>query len=171
MLAVVNDDIAVALIAGLSALAAAIVGLVGVLAARNEPRAARELATLSTILERLPAGEARDVLEDRRTRVALAYGAQREPLGVFMVAYMFVFGGYLIAVVALLVMGGDASAWRALFQSVLVGVVFGGMIFALIGVALFIAGFVFRVRDWMRRGTSTTSAEAHALAIASSRET
>ncbi|GAA2983265.1 hypothetical protein JOD63_000702 [Microbacterium terrae] len=153
------NDVAVALIAGLAALAAAVVGLVGVLAARNEPRVAKELAALNSIIDKLPAGEARHALESRRTRVAIAYGSQREPLGVFTVAYMYVLGGYLIAVVASLVLGGDAGAWQSLFQSVLGGLVFGGIIFALIGVALFIIGLVFKIRDWLTPHNSQSSVD------------
>ncbi|WIM14998.1 hypothetical protein [Microbacterium sp. zg-B96] len=149
MLTIVTDDqIAVAVIAGLSALAVAVVGLVGALASRNEPRAAKELAALNTILERLPPGEARDALEDRRTRIAVAYGARREPLGVFTVAYLFFFGGYLLSLVSLLVVGGDAGAWQSLVTSLFVGLVFTGLVFVLIGFALFVAGIVFKVRDW-----------------------
>lgn len=160
-LAVVTDDqIAVALIAGLSALAVAVVGLVGVLASRNEPRAAKELAALNTILEKLPAGEARGALEDRRTRVAIAYGAQREPMGVFTVAYLFFFGGYLLSLVSLLVVGGDAGAWQSLVTSLLIGLVFAGLVFVLIGVALFIVGIVFRVRGWQRGHNLQSSADS-----------
>lgn len=160
MLAVVTDNqIAVALIAGLSALAVAVVGLVGVLASRSEPRAAKELAALNAILELLPAGEARDALEDRRTRIAVAYGTQREPLGVFTVAYMFVFGGYLLSLVSLLVVGGDAGAWQSLATSLLIGLVFGGLVFVLIGIALFVVGIVFRVRDWRRGHNLQTSVD------------
>lgn len=155
-----NDDIAVALIAGLSALAAALVGLVGVLAARSEPRAAKELAALNAIVEKMPAGEARDALESRRTRLAVAYGSQREPMGVFTVAYMCVFGGYLVAVVALLVLGGNAGAWQSLLQNLVIGVIFGGIIFALIGVALFLIGLVFKIRDWLRRRAAAVTVEA-----------
>ena len=157
------NDIAVALIAGMGSLAASVVGLVGVLAARNEPRVAKELAALNSIIDKLPAGEARDALESRRTRVAIAYGSQREPVGVFTVAYMYVVGGYLIAAVASLVLGGDAGAWQSLLQNVLIGVVFGGIIFMLIGLALFITGLVFKIRDWLRGRRSNWSADAGAM--------
>jgi hypothetical protein len=144
----VNDQIAVALIAGLSALAAAVVGLVGVLAPRNEPRAAKELLALDTILQRFPAGDARESLEGRRTRVALKYGAQRDLLGVFSTAYLFVVGGLILAFMAVLVLGGDAGAWASLFQSLLIGVVLGGLLLALMGITLFGFGAFFRIRDW-----------------------
>lgn len=167
MLTIVNNDIAVALIAGLSALAAAVVGLIGVLAPRSEPRVAKELAALNDIIEKLPDGEARVALEEKRSRVAVAYGSQREPLGVFTVAYLFLFGGYLLSLVALLVLGGDAGAWRSLFQSLLLGLSFVGVIFALIGVALFTTGVVFRARDWVRARTPKTPPEAPAATTAS----
>lgn len=47
-------------------------------------------------------------------------------MGVFTVAYMYVFGGYLVTVLALLVLGGDAGAWQSLLQNILVGLIFGG---------------------------------------------
>jgi hypothetical protein len=160
MLTVVNDQIAVAIIAGLSALAAAVVGLVGVLAPRSEPRVAKELLALNTILATFPVGEARDSLEDRRTRVALKYGAQREPLGVFAAAYLFVVGGLLLAVVAVLVLGGDGGAWVSLLQSLLVGLGFGGLLLALMGIVLGGFGVAFRIRDWWRGRHVARSAAA-----------
>ena len=166
MLTVVNDQIAVALIAGLSALAAAVIGLVGVLAPRNEPRAAKELLALNAILESFPAGEARDSLEARRTRVAIAYGSQREPMGVFAAAYLFVVGGFVLATVALLILGGDSGAWVSLFQSLLIGVALVGLLLSLSGIALFAIGVWFRIRDWQRGRASTRLANGPVLANA-----
>ena len=97
----------------------------------------------------------------------MAYGSQREPLGVFTVAYMYVFGGYLIAVIASLLLGGDAGVWQSLLQNVLVGFLFGGIIFAVIGVILFIVGFLFRVRDWLRRVGADTPPDAVTIPTAS----
>lgn len=147
-LAVVDNDIAVALVAGLSAIAAAVVGLVGVRSAGSEPSATKELIALATILKDFPEGEAKEALEGRRARVALAHGTQRQPLNVFTAAYWFVFGGYLLFVLPLLILGGDANAWRSLFNNALIGVAIGGIIFSLIGVALFVAGAWFKVREW-----------------------
>ncbi|MFK4804308.1 hypothetical protein ACI3KX_00435 [Microbacterium sp. ZW CA_36] len=139
-----------ALIAGLSALAAAVVGLVGVLAPRNEPRAAKELLALNSILETFPAGKARESLEARRIRVAANYGAQREPMGVFGAAYLFTVGGFVLAIVAILILGGDAGAWLSLFQSNLIGLALGGLLLALVGIGLVAIGVGFRIRDWRR---------------------
>ncbi|MFE4727346.1 hypothetical protein [Microbacterium sp. NPDC056736] len=155
-----NDEIAVALIAGLSALAAAVVGLVGVLAPRSEPRAAKELLALNTILETFPAGEARESLEARRTRVAATYGAQREPMGVFGAAYLLTVGGFLLAIVAILILGGDAGAWVSLFQSLLIGLALGGLLLSLVGIALLVAGLGYRIRDWWRARVSTEPSDA-----------
>ncbi len=115
---------------------------------------------LDTILKTFPAGEARESLEARRTRVALKYGAQREPLGVFAAAYLFVVGGLMIAVIALLVLGGDAGAWASLFQSLLIGVVFGGLLLALMGLVLSGYGAFFRIRDWWSGRGETQSTQA-----------
>lgn len=164
MLTGVNDQIAVALIAGLSALAAAVVGLVGVLAPRNEPRAAKELLALRTILEDFPAGEARESLEARRNRLAATYGAQREPMGVFGAAYLFTVGGFLLATVALLVLGGDAGAWVSLLQSLLLGLAFGGLLFSLVGIGLLAVGVGFRIRDWRRARASAAQSDVAAPA-------
>lgn len=69
-------------------------------------------------------------------------------MNVFTAAYWFVFGGYLFSVLPLLLLGGGANAWRSLFHNSLIGVAIGGMVFSLIGVALFVAGAWFKVRDW-----------------------
>lgn len=59
--------------------------------------------------------------------------------------------------ISLLVVGGDAAAWQSLVTSLLAGLIVARLVFVLIGVALFIAGIVFRVRDW-RRGRTLRSA-------------
>ena len=55
-LAVVNSDIAVALIAGWSAIAAAVLALVDARSARSEPTAANEFIALDMILKISPDG-------------------------------------------------------------------------------------------------------------------
>lgn len=64
------------------------------------------------------------------------------------------------SVVALLVLGGNIEAWQSLLQNILIGLIFGGIVFALIGLALFTVGLVFKVRDWLRRRSADAPREA-----------
>ncbi len=167
----VDNDIAVAVIASLSTVAAAVVGLVGVLAQRTEPRKARELRALNDIIKSLPDGDAREALHNRRTRIAIEYGGQREPLGVFTVSYLFAFGGYLIAILALLLLDGNPGWWRSLAQGLLTGVLLAGAVFFVIGVLLLGSGIFFRIRDlWPWRKGKNFAIDGEAADLERSRE-
>ncbi|WP_400996403.1 hypothetical protein [Agromyces sp. GXQ0307] len=60
-----NNEIAVALFAGLSAIAAAVLALVGMRSARSEPTAAKELIALDMNLKTSPDGSGNEKLSGR----------------------------------------------------------------------------------------------------------
>lgn len=62
-----------ALVSGILLLPPAIIGFVGVLASRAEPRRAKELQALNAIIEGMPDGDAgTKALEKRRSQLAVA---------------------------------------------------------------------------------------------------
>lgn len=64
----------------------ATIGLVSVVASRNELGATRELGALNTVLEKLPAGDAVMRWKTGGHVLLCLTGAPREPLGVFTLA-------------------------------------------------------------------------------------
>lgn len=66
--------IVVAIVSGVLLLPPAVMGLVGVLAGRNEPRRVKELRALNEVLLQLPEDDpARRPLIEYRTRLGIAY--------------------------------------------------------------------------------------------------
>jgi hypothetical protein len=157
--AIVNSNVIVALVSGVFLVTAAVIGF---FASRSEPRRAKELLALNTIIQGLDDSETRQALVRKRERIAKAYSTSDSPpdRSLVLVLLLLASSGLLITPEAFT---GGPPFWKLLLSIFSFVMEFTGAILLLVALAAMIVILVGNMRGHLtklrgRREQSQTSA-------------